>query len=1738
MKKKIWLIVFLIVVFSATLSPVTNMEKVTASSPKVLYLNRNKSSMKDGVGTYSDPYYKFVSVLNAASDGDIIMFQSELILSGQFQISKSLTFMTADVDMNGNPMMNSVVISRNNGFLNGSMFMVKNGKTLTLENIVIDGRLNQTTEATGANIYLEGTASNYSTLVMLDGAIITGGNRSDGGSGVFLSYGTIQMYGGEITGNYSNKGAAAIGVANSKAGKYDLYGGKIYDNISAGYAVNGGDTTKAINIGGDFEIYNNVFKDDPTVKRNMVVNDASILEIQSDFEGTVYFNTVNDIERFDVLGSIDDEMIESIEGIYSDKNPDLYIRQENGKLIWDYHYADYIETVEPTTTSTGELRAYALLNEGEDMSDSIYNAVEVPVLNDADYTITLDELNEQVTYVWKDVSYGVIVDVDLPLLPYDDPSYHTDVLIEPSALQAGSFTLTNPAYPGLEIHQIAPSLNDVDYEIDVVSEPTDSTEGLIRYTLKGTNVVVEKSIPALTDESVLWDIIAYPDVDDVGEVAGTVSSLPGYQYKETLPMLNEVDYDLSVDEENEEVVYALKDKVHGDVVVDLPLIPYDDVSYSTMINLNASETTEGSFMLTNPAYPGLEISKTAPVLNADDYEIVIIDEATEDSEGIIQYHLKGTRYFVQKTIPRLTDDAFAWTIVSEPSANTLGKVLGVVDGAPGYQYVMDLPVLNEDDYTINVLQEPTDDTTGEMTYALDGTDYVFNHEIPAFTDEQFDWQVVDNPSASETGLVVGSVNDLPGYQHEETLPVLSGDQYDIHVDESLQEVVYTLKDKVHGEIDVELELLPYDDSSYQIDMVKQATASETGSFILTNPVYPDLEIEKIAPVLNDQDYRIDVIMEPTDLSDGMIEYVLEGTDYYVQKEIPRLVDESYQWTVVKHPSNTEIGTVIGVTDTLPGYEYENSLPILSDQDYDIVLDEVNEQVVYTLKDKIHGEIDVELDLLPYDDTSYQTVISNQATAIETGNYTLTNPAYPDLEIEKIAPLLNTEDYELIVVSEPSDTAEGLIQYRLKGTNVVVEKNIPRTNDLSITWSVSKEPTAVDEGQLVGVATELPGYQYKTVLPKLSENDYDIEVDLDATRSTEGMITYTLKESDVEIHKDIPRLTDPAYEWTVSKEPSGEVRGQIDGSILSLPGYEYHETLPVLGDEDYEIAVDEEANEVLYTYKDPAYGVVDVSLPLVAYHDSSYTVTVDKVPTPTEEGLYQLTHPSYPGLVISKTAPVLSEEGYDVLFDEDIFEVTYTLKDESEGVFEFTATLPDLSDESYDMNVKKPGMDTLGEIKFTINDYPGVSITKVLDELNEANYSIVMGDHHFVANVLDPEWSFISLTYDKPEVESQSYDSVIISSSQSFAICPEGETLNDKTIWYAPNNDIMLEELLPNQTYDMYCRFEDNGQMVLYPCGQFQTESLPITYYTDQVEKVIETDNLMLLEEIDELVASLEEDLLNESNEAIRQALTDDCVEEVSLLIQIDEKKQAITDVYNDLKTKNEYTEENENILDERYNESLIALDKSTDIDKLGETFDAKKEALEEVKVVVLNVLPDTSYPEDYDYETEGLYTEIYSPESNLPADVTVVVVEITNPDLINGFENGIEETMVDFEEDIQVVFGFDVRLLKDGAVYEADYDQLTVSVVLPNDMKLDGLTLICDDIHHHYVEIQYDKEGQVITFDATDLSHFYLIGAEEEAVNLWPYIGLLVGIIGVEIFAIKRKKQIEHERFAQDNANK
>lgn len=114
---------------------------------------------------------------------------------------------------------------RGNGNTTNAMFSVRNGATLILDNITVDGN----NVATTSQAYCGVNVNQYGKLVMEEGAVLKNHKKDPSvglGSALYVS-GTVEVNGGEIAGcSCKNRGNIYL----SDDAQFTMNGGKIHDN--------------------------------------------------------------------------------------------------------------------------------------------------------------------------------------------------------------------------------------------------------------------------------------------------------------------------------------------------------------------------------------------------------------------------------------------------------------------------------------------------------------------------------------------------------------------------------------------------------------------------------------------------------------------------------------------------------------------------------------------------------------------------------------------------------------------------------------------------------------------------------------------------------------------------------------------------------------------------------------------------------------------------------------------------------------------------------------------------------------------------------------------------------------------------------------------------------------------------------------------------------------------------------------------------------------------------------------------------------------------------------------------------------------------------------------------------------------------------------------------------------------------------------------------------------------------
>lgn len=307
-----------------------------------LYVNTGyRGEIEDG--NYDTPYKTLAAALSVAKiDGDTIMFQSDVSISAQHNIEKNLTFSTADIDMDGNPIDERITIKKAAAL--SICFNIKDNTELILKNIIIDGNKASYKPTLSRLFFLDGTATTNPTLTIKEGTLIQNGYTVNGAAVCQGAVrGTLNMYGGLITNNEANVGLSTFYIPAGVT--LNLFGGEITGNISKGSTMSI-QPGVVVNLGGNIKIYNNTGS-----SKNNLVSDSNLINVTEDFTGEVYIYT-NYYVNNNVFGnitpgvSISKGIFVNMRNTYASAGVDA-----SNQLLWTNGY--YVNTSFTGSTANG-----------------------------------------------------------------------------------------------------------------------------------------------------------------------------------------------------------------------------------------------------------------------------------------------------------------------------------------------------------------------------------------------------------------------------------------------------------------------------------------------------------------------------------------------------------------------------------------------------------------------------------------------------------------------------------------------------------------------------------------------------------------------------------------------------------------------------------------------------------------------------------------------------------------------------------------------------------------------------------------------------------------------------------------------------------------------------------------------------------------------------------------------------------------------------------------------------------------------------------------------------------------------------------------------------------------------------------------------------------------------------------------------------------------------------------------
>lgn len=229
-------------------------------------------------GSSATPYKTIAYAVGQVESGTIIYLKSNITISGQITINKSIKFMSDPDD--------STVRSIIRNHIGAPMINMTSGDyEMVLENIKLDGNSKKST-INGFTILMSGTAETNPTLTILDGALLQNSSVVNGASVIQCTEGTINMYGGSVSNNKAETGITAFYAINAKG--LNLLGGEIKSN-SKSHTGSGAIWVKynnydSINVGRDMKIHSNT----ATSSKLNLNSEDHLVNVIENFEGEVH----------------------------------------------------------------------------------------------------------------------------------------------------------------------------------------------------------------------------------------------------------------------------------------------------------------------------------------------------------------------------------------------------------------------------------------------------------------------------------------------------------------------------------------------------------------------------------------------------------------------------------------------------------------------------------------------------------------------------------------------------------------------------------------------------------------------------------------------------------------------------------------------------------------------------------------------------------------------------------------------------------------------------------------------------------------------------------------------------------------------------------------------------------------------------------------------------------------------------------------------------------------------------------------------------------------------------------------------------------------------------------------------------------------------------------------------------------------------------------------------------------
>ena len=633
----------------------------------------------------------------------------------------------------------------------------------------------------------------------------------------------------------------------------------------------------------------------------------------------------------------------------------------------------------------------------------------LPVLTDPGYSYVVDRATNKINYVYNndEIPYSTSVD----LVGYNNTQFFWGVDSEPTKDSPGLLKGTSYLYPGVVFDVELPKLDSVGYTVTVKDKEVppyvsytlkDQTYGFVEIKLL---------LDDFNNADTVWDVVEPSKFDVGGVLNGQNPNYPGAVFTQTLPKLDDVHYTRETDLATDEYVYDLIDNPYGvgPFRVAIPDVYYVSLSgFDTEIGDEG--TFDKPFLTLETALSRVANGASKTIVLLDDIEIsntlninnkkITLTSANKElyvEEATARYTLSGlTNDFslfnltnnAELVIEHVTIDAKQvggaaqntaivealnskvivndGAILTGANSTKLGSVF-LLTNTPFYMYGGEI---SDNEGVQNLIKSDSSlylvggkiVNNNQNQYSIYGTGFTFGYDFTlknngAEGKQNFVFSVMSDVKIRFDFIGEIDVTDTRSPLSTVILTNVKSVDFDGNY------ISYNLNDYpgIKPLNDMNLHLV-YDHSvsSYRWDynyvndysLINSPTSSDTGLIakkaiidgVPSDTVYSSVVV---LPKLSENEY----VVTP-DLDNDKVTYTWKNTQFG-DVDIVLLVDETvvYHYDVVTPPTFIKEGEAQKVSDAFPGVVFEENitLPKLSVEDYDIVLDKGSDTVTYTLK---------------------------------------------------------------------------------------------------------------------------------------------------------------------------------------------------------------------------------------------------------------------------------------------------------------------------------------------------------------------------------------------------------------------------------------------------------------------------------------------------------------------------------------------------------------------------------------------------------------------------------------------------------------------------------------------------------------------------------------------------------------------------------------------------------------------